>query len=306
MEIAIESRRLSKIVLGQKILDEVELSIPSGTCFGLLGPSGSGKSSFLKMIYAGSEPTSGELYVNGLIVTQEHSKRIKSKLGIVLQDGGLDSDFSVFDNLVLHGMYFNLPKKKSVAKARDLLHQFSLHEKDQSSIESLPLNLRRRLSIAKVLMSDPEILILDEPTKDLDPRGRTQLWEIIRNLKRRGLTILIGTQLMDEAEALCEQVAMLDKGKVLAAGAPSDLIEKFIGTEIVEFKVKPGDMEYHLLKIRKEFEFQVIQNRVRVFIPKDREGRDAVAHIASEDIHIRRANLKDVFMKMAGYESKEL
>ncbi len=302
--IVLETRALTKKYENVTVVDQLNLQVPEGRCFGLLGPNGAGKTTTLKMIYGASPITSGELYVLGLSV-KTNVRKIKAQLGVVPQDDGLDPDFTVLDNLLVFSRYFQMPIEKARIRARELLRFLHLEEYEDRTVETLSGGMRRRLALARALLADPKILILDEPTTGLDPQARFWIWESLTALKKQGKTILLTTHYLEEAEQICDQVTILDKGKIVTEGTPKNLIVEHIGKEVVEFHVEQRDLEYHIQKIQNQYHYQVLNNKIRLFIPPQKEAKDALVNVTSNTVNIRRATLEDVFLKLAGYELRD-
>lgn len=303
-DVVVEARSLVKSYGEKNAVDGVTLKIQRGECFGLLGPNGAGKSSLMRMMYCASPVTSGELFVLGLNVRVSQNE-IKSQIGVVPQEDGLDPDFNVLDNLLVYSRYHNIPTAKARIRARELLRLLNLDEEDRRPVEALSGGMRRRLVIARGLINQPKLLILDEPTTGLDPQARNFVWETLEDLKRKGVSQVLTTHYMEEAERLCDRIAIIDHGKILCEGKPQNLIYKEIGKEVIEFTVQPTDVEYHVNRIRNQFEYQVFKNRVRIFISEGKDTRAAMNQIASDNITVRRASLDDVFLKLAGYDLRD-
>jgi lipooligosaccharide transport system ATP-binding protein len=301
MEKIVEARALLKKYQEKAVVNKIRLDIYRGECFGILGPNGAGKSTTLKMIYGATIPTEGDLFINGLNVVSD-ILRVKSRMGVVPQEDGLDPDFSVLDNLLVYASFFRIPPKLAKTRARELLRFMHLDEYDDRPVEHLSGGMKRRLAIARALLSEPEFLVLDEPTTGLDPQARQWIWDSLTSLKERGKTLILTTHYMEEAEQLCDRIIIMDKGEILAEGTPKDLIRKHVGREVVEFRVESEDVEYHLQQVRKKFDYQVLNNRIRVFVPLNMEGREIIASISTPNIEVRPARLDDVFIKLAGYE----
>lgn len=305
--IVIEARGLTKRYGHSKVVDNLNLQVNEGTCFGLLGPNGAGKTTIFRMMYGISPPTSGELYILGLNV-KNNIRKIKSQIGIVSQDDGLDTDFTVLDNLLVFSKYFNMTIEHARTRARELLRFLHLEDFEDRTVETLSGGMRRRLAFARALLADPKIVILDEPTTGLDPQARLWVWECINELKKQGKTILLTTHYLEEAEQLCDSVMVIDKGMSVCEGAPKKLILEHIGKEVVEFQIAQDDLDYHINRVQSHYNFQVLNNRVRLFIPPSKDGKEALPLVVSDAVTIRRATLEDVFLKLAGYElrGKEL
>jgi lipooligosaccharide transport system ATP-binding protein len=300
-KVAVELKDLKKNYDENFVVNGINLEIPKGECFGLLGPNGAGKSTIMKMMYCSALVTSGELYVLGLNV-KKNFREIKSRIGVVPQEDSLDPDFSVLENLLVYGSYHNLSEQAVAEKAQSLLRQMKLEEYRDRSVETLSGGMKRRLAIARGLMNNPEVLFMDEPTTGLDPQARLWIWEFLKNLKSENATVILTTHYMEEAERLCDRVAIIDEGRILTVGAPADLILEHIGIEVVEFETNPVDLNYYLGRLREQgYSYQVIQDTVMILINPTQEGRKAIELIASDKIFIRKPTLNDVFLKLAGH-----
>jgi len=301
MSVVIEARNIVKIYGDKTVVNGFGLQVKKGECFGIIGPNGAGKTSAMRMMYCSSPVTSGELFVLGLSV-KTNPRKIKSQVGVVPQEDGLDPDFSVLDNLLVYSRYFNIPLKKARIQARQLLRFIQLEEYGNHQVEALSGGMKRRLTIARSLLSDPEVLFLDEPTTGLDPQARFWIWEALADLKAKGKSLVLTTHYMEEAERICDRIAFMDKGKILCKGVPADLISEFIGNEVVEFRLNLDDIEYYLRKIKEKFDYQIINNRVRLFIKDGQNRKAAIDQIVSDNILVRKASLEDVFLRLAGHE----
>jgi lipooligosaccharide transport system ATP-binding protein len=204
-------------------VDTISFEIMQGECFGFLGPNGAGKTTAMSIIYCFMPPTSGRVTVFGFDVT-EHPSRIKSRTGVMPQDDNLDPDLSVLQNLIVYARYFDIPKKTATPRAWDLLDFVELREKAEVNIRSLSGGMKRRLLLARALINDPELLIMDEPTVGLDPHSRHAVWDNLSDLKVKGTTIILTTHYMEEAEKVCDRVAIMDNGKIIAIDTPEGLI----------------------------------------------------------------------------------
>jgi lipooligosaccharide transport system ATP-binding protein len=240
MGVAIECRGLRKTYDAKvEALRGLDLQILEGECFGLLGPNGSGKTTTIKCISGFYPPTEGEVFI-GRYNVYLHPKLARQSLGVCDQEETLDSDFNVFDQLVWHARYFRIPPDVARERANTLLDQFGLSEKVREPIESLSGGLKRRLQVARALISNPHVLVLDEPTTGLDPDVRRMVWEVLMQARSRGAAILLSTHYMEEAERLCDHAAVLHKGRILDIASPPRLIAKHIARETVEEEVRPG------------------------------------------------------------------
>lgn len=222
-----------------KAVDGISFQIEAGECFGLLGPNGAGKSTSIKCVTGFYPPTEGKIEIDGVDVHQE-PKRARRVLGVCSQEDTLDTDFNVLDQMLQFATFFSIPRADAMERATSLLRRFGLAEKAQEPVESLSGGMRRRLQVARGLINHPKILVLDEPTTGLDPEARRVLWDILVEERRRGLAVLLSTHYMDEAERLCDRVAILHRGKILTCAPPQDLIEKEMGTALVQEELRPG------------------------------------------------------------------
>ncbi|HKX28989.1 MAG TPA: ABC transporter ATP-binding protein [Blastocatellia bacterium] len=206
-------------------VNRVSFCVRYGEAFGLLGPNGAGKSTIMRMIYCRTPLTSGLLHVVGLDVTRD-PRSIKASVGVVPQDNNLDPDLSARENLLVYARYFRIPRKVAAVRADELMEFFELQDKRDARIETLSGGMKRRLTIARALINNPSILILDEPTTGLDPHVRLAIWDKLRELREEGITVLLSTHYMDEAEKLCDRLLIIDRGQILVSGSPRELIER--------------------------------------------------------------------------------
>lgn len=303
--VAIEIKDVTKKYDDRIAVDGISLEIQKGECFGLLGPNGAGKSTMMKMMYCSALVTSGELYVLGLNVKKNY-REIKSRIGVVPQEDGLDPDFTVLENLLVYASYHNIIRAEAELRAQALLRLMKLEEYQDRSVETLSGGMRRRLAIARGLMNSPEVIFLDEPTTGLDPQARIWIWDFFKHLKSEKSTLVLTTHYMEEAEQMCDRVAIMDNGKILTVGRPVDLIRELIGKEVVEFDTNPVDLNYYLGRLRAEgYAYQVIKDTVSVLVKEHQEGRKVVDLIASDKIYIRKPTLNDVFLKLAGHQLRD-
>ncbi len=279
----------------------VHFHVNEGECFGLLGPNGAGKTSTFKMLYGSSRITSGELFVMGLNV-KDHINKIKSLIGVVPQENGLDPDFSALDNLLIYADYFGMKQKAAKDRAFELLAMSQLEDHAEKQIDELSGGMKRRLVLARSLLVTPKVLFLDEPTTGLDPQARLWIWDELKNLQKKGTTLFLTTHYMEEAETLCDRLSIMSNGRIVADGKPQSLISDHIGREVIEFEINPKEMEYYIGKIHGKFYYQVMRNRLKLFLRGEQTSRDAVNEIASDNITMRKASLNDVFLKISGHE----
>lgn len=286
-------------------VDHIHFEIYPGECFGFLGPNGAGKTTTMRMIYGFSPITSGLLTVFGLPVPQ-HSRTIRARLGVCPQEDNLDPDFTVLENLLVYARYFGIPKPIALQRATQLLEFFDLLHKKDEVIRTLSGGMKRRLLLARAMINRPDLLILDEPTTGLDPQARHAIWDRILHLKAQGVTILLTTHYMEEAERLCDRLVIMDHGKILVEGRPQDLIQTLVGQEVIEIYPANGFPE----KIRERFPslpMEVYHNRLEIFLPADHPEvtEFIVDHLQPPNLYIRRATLEDVFFKMTGRQLRD-
>jgi len=239
----VTAKGLTKDFNGLRAVDAVDFEIKRGECFGFLGPNGAGKTTVMRVLYCFIEPTSGDVRVFGLNVKDEPSL-IKSRLGVMPQEENLDLELSVIENLIVYARYFDIPKKKSSSIARELLEYVDLSGKANVSIKNLSGGMKRSLLLARALLNGPELLILDEPTTGLDPHTRQVVWKKMNDLKARDTTLILTTHYMEEADRLCDRVAIMDQGRIITVDSPERLKEKHNGNlEEVYLKITGRPLE---------------------------------------------------------------
>lgn len=304
--LALEARNLVKTFGDSKALNGISFQVRQGECFGLLGPNGAGKSTTLKMIYGHIQPTSGELFVLGMNV-KDAGREIRSRIGVVPQDEGLDTELTVLENLLIFSKYFGIEWNVAKGRALDLLKMMRLDEKLDERVENLSGGFRRRLAIARSLMNHPDLLILDEPTVGLDPQVRIWMWGFLQKIKEQNKTLILTTHYMDEAEALCDRLAIVDKGRILAVGSPQELIETHLAHEMVEFEAKTSEIGYFINRLKeKKLRYFVVGDQVYVPFKEEKAARDLVSQIQSKRIAIRKTTLSDVFLSLTGHDLKDM
>ncbi len=283
-------------------VDDVDFDVLRGEAFGFLGPNGAGKSSTMRMIQAVSPVTSGELTVFGMDPAAA-GPQIRARLGVVPQEDNLDTQLPVEENLLIYGRYFGIPRAVIRERTDELLGFVQLGERRKMLVEKLSGGMKRRLSIARALISNPELLILDEPTTGLDPQARHALWDRLYRLKQQGATLIITTHYMDEAEQLCDRLVVMDKGKIVAEGSPVELIGRYSTKEVVELRFPIGVQETivdELEKLAKRVE--VLPDRVLLYTDDADETSSAVhaSRLQPEQMVERRSTLEDVFLHLTG------
>ena len=280
----------------------IDIDVRRGEAFGFLGPNGAGKSSTMRMIAAVSPVTGGELRILGLDPS-EHGPAIRARLGVCPQEDTLDTELNVFDNLFIYGRYFGIPRREVRERAEELLEFVQLTEKAKSKVESLSGGMKRRLTIARSLINRPEILLLDEPTTGLDPQARHVLWDRLFRLKQQGVTLVITTHYMDEAEQLCDRLVVMDRGVIAAEGSPLDLIREHSTREVAELRFPVGDHDATAEKIADLGDrVEVLPDRILVY---SADGEHVLEQVHERGLRpiatlVRRSTLEDVFLRLTG------
>jgi lipooligosaccharide transport system ATP-binding protein len=299
----IEGRRLTKRFGDFVAVDAIDFAVEEGECFGFLGPNGAGKTSTMRMIGCVSPVSDGELRVFGHDARSD-GPAIRARLGVVPQEDSLDTELTVFDNLVIYGRYFDLPRPVIKQRAEELLAFMQLSERSEDRVDPLSGGMKRRLTIARALVNQPDLLLLDEPTTGLDPQARHLLWERFYQLKRQGVTTVLTTHYMDEAEQLCDRLVIMDGGHIVAQGPPRDLIARYSTREVVELRFLDGDArDAALPRLRTTGDrVEALPDRVLVYTDDADSLADAVASngMAPDSVYARRGTLEDVFLILTG------
>lgn len=299
----IQAECLCKQYDGFTAVDNISFAVQPGECFGLLGPNGAGKTSAIRMIYGFAPVSGGRLRVFGLDVETEW-RQIRSRIGVCQQDNTLDPDLSVLQNLLVFAGYFRIPVRKARQRAEELLHFFALEKKIEAKVGALSGGLARRLTLARALINDPELIILDEPTTGLDPQSRHLLWERLQHLRSQGKTFLLTTHYMEEASRLCDRLMIMDHGNILIQGTPAGLIGEHIGTEIIE--VGGAGPELRQFLVARNIGFDRMGERLIIYANGDRAVEQAVrTTFCPEQCTFRSATLEDVFLRLTGRELRE-
>lgn len=292
----IKTENLTKKYKELVAVNNVSLEIEEGECFGLLGPNGAGKTSLIRMITAVSPPTGGEIWIMDRKLAT-HQREIKAILGVVPQIDNLDPDLTVIQNLLTYARYFAIPKNEAYRRSREVLHLFQLEDKENSRIRELSGGMKRRLLLARGLINQPRIMVLDEPTIGLDPQARHLVWQKLRELKSQGVTQLFCTQNMEEAALLCDRVAIIHLGKILAIDTPKNLVSRYVGSKIWEIDLVPGERENTIKELAGHgFDFEEVAGTVHVF-HLESEQAGTLSNFAGRP---RSATLEDVFFKLTG------
>ncbi|MCB2224574.1 MAG: ABC transporter ATP-binding protein [Actinobacteria bacterium] len=283
-------------------VDAVDFEVRPGEVFGFLGPNGAGKSSTMKMIGAVSPLSGGTLRVLGLDPGTD-GPEIRSRLGVVPQEDNLDHELTVYENLLIYGRYFGLPRKVIDERVTELLEFAQLQDRRQSTVEPLSGGMKRRLTIARGLINQPELLLLDEPTTGLDPQARHLLWDRLYRLKQEGVTQIITTHYMDEAEQLCDRLVIMDGGKIVAEGSPASLIAQYSTREVLELRFPVGTEDRGVGRIGDlAARVEELPDRVLLYTDDADAAAESVAArgIVPESTVTRRSTLEDVFLRLTG------
>ncbi len=304
MEPVIDVRNVFKRYGALEAVRGVSFHVDPGECFGLLGPNGAGKSSTMRMLTAISPVTAGEIVVRGMDVST-HPRKVKAILGVVPQEETLDPDLSAMGNLVAHARYYRIPDAVAVARAREALAFLGLLNRAADRVDTLSGGMKRRLVIARSLMNQPDVLVLDEPTTGLDPLGRNLVWERLLELRRQGVTILLSTHNMDEAMALCQRLVIVDQGRVLAEGAPRDLVLRHAGRDVVE--VRPPLGQADAVQERLAGRGLRVEPAGTALLVFSSNGSDLERELTEEGLQVlyRTANMEDVFLRLTGHGLSE-
>jgi lipooligosaccharide transport system ATP-binding protein len=299
----VAARALTKRFGAFVAVDGIDFEIAPGEAFGFLGPNGAGKTSTMRMIGCVSPRTSGELGVLGLDPA-ESGAEIRSRIGVVPQEDNLDTELTVWDNLMIYGRYFDLPRADIRERAAELLEFVQLSDRRDSKVDPLSGGMKRRLTIARSLINRPEALLLDEPTTGLDPQARHLLWDRLYQLKRSGVTLVLTTHYMDEAEQLCDRLVIMDNARIVAEGPPRKLIADSVTREVVEVRLPlDADTAFEAARLKRFGDrTEPLADRVLVYT----DDGDATMHAAvdegfeSDSMFVRRASLEDVFLILTG------
>ncbi|WP_440915690.1 ABC transporter ATP-binding protein [Crystallibacter degradans] len=298
----ITARGLTKKYGDFAAVNGISFDVPAGESFGLLGPNGAGKSTTMRMIGGVSQRTSGELAIMGLD-PEQHGPEVRAHLGVVPQQDNLDEDLRVRDNLIVYGRYFGLPHSYLRPKADELLEFAQLSDKAKAKVDSLSGGMKRRLTIARSLINEPKILLLDEPTTGLDPQARHILWDRLFRLKEQGVTLVLTTHYMDEAEQLCDRLIVVDKGEIMAEGSPAALIREYSTREVLELRFgseRNTTVAAQLEGIGERLE--TLPDRVLIYT---HDGETSLEQVSARGLHpvtslVRRSSLEDVFLRLTG------
>ena len=304
MNVVMSAQDLRKSYGDQLVVDGLSLSIRRGECFGLLGPNGAGKTTTLRLLLGLIAPDNGDIHLfDHAIPGQARAARLR--VGVVPQFDNLDPDFTVYENLLVYGRYFGISDAEIEARLPELLEFASLSGKRNARVPTLSGGMKRRLTLARALVNDPEIIFLDEPTTGLDPQARHLIWQRLRELTARGKTLLLTTHFMDEAERLCHRLAVLDNGRIISSGSPRDLIAQNIEPQVIEIfgEYAAAWAQSHAVRLAQRFEvsgesvFCYVEDAQPLLLELQKQPSLRYLH--------RPANLEDVFLKLTGREMRE-
>ncbi|WP_240432587.1 ABC transporter ATP-binding protein [Rubrobacter indicoceani] len=296
------ARNLKKSYEKLEAVRGIEFEVARGECFGFLGPNGAGKSTTMKMIYGTASPTSGTLSVVGLDVTRD-IRSVKRRIGVVPQENNLDEELRVRENLLVYGRYFDLKGKVVKRRAEELLDFVQLREKSEARVSSLSGGMKRRLLIARALINDPELVVLDEPTTGLDPQARHLVWEKLRQLKSEGTTLILTTHYMDEAAQLCDRLVIMDDGRIISEGTPRQLVLENTSPEVLELRPRADRLAE--LQAFLEAEADHVERSADLLLAYTADSDSLRLKVSETDIPVentfyRPAGLEDVFLRLTG------
>ena len=298
----IRARSLTKRFGSFVAVDSIDFEVATGEAFGFLGPNGAGKTSTMRMIGGVSPVSDGTLTVLGMDPATQ-GPAIRARLGVVPQQDTLDTELTVRENLVLYGRYFGMSREECSRRADELLEFAQLTERQNDEVEPLSGGMKRRLTIARALINEPDLLLLDEPTTGLDPQARHLLWDRLYRLKQRGVTLVLTTHYMDEAEQLCDRLVVMDGGRIVAEGSPRRLIEQHATREVLELRFGIDQQSVMAEKLRDlAARVEVLPDRVLLYVD-DGEAAATAAHergLRPESTLVRRSSLEDVFLRLTG------
>jgi lipooligosaccharide transport system ATP-binding protein len=300
----ISAQNLTKVYGNLKAVNAVSFEIQPGTCYGFLGPNGAGKTTVMRMIYCVTPLSSGRLTVNGHSV-MENMSAVKRGIGVVTQDDSLDYDLNVINNLLVYARYYDLTREQAFRRAEELIEFFQLEEKRKENVRNLSGGMKRRLQIARALINKPSILILDEPSTGLDPQARHHVWAKCHELIEQGVTLLLTTHYMEEAEQLCDKIAVMDRGHIVTEASPWELIKSEVSPYVVEVRGDENARQQILEAVSGQIDFhEALSDRLLLYtanaIPLHAQIQDM--NIQVKTLLSRRSTLEDVFLKLTGRE----
>jgi lipooligosaccharide transport system ATP-binding protein len=306
--LVVDARGLAKSYGARRVVDEVSFAVAAGECVGLLGPNGAGKTTTIKMVTCFLPRDAGSLSVVGLPMEPRHHRAIKRRLGIVHQEDSLDPDLSVEKNLTIYASYFDVPAARARERAAELIAFAALGDHRMAPIRTLSGGMKRRLMLARALLNDPALLVLDEPTTGLDPQARRLVWERIRSLKAGGTTILLTTHYMEEAERLCDRLIIMDGGHIVASGSAAELIAQHVGDEVVEIRFDEEASDgAAFVKALTAGPWRLEQAEQTIYLHLRGDDGDAAlaSALVGREFTRRHATLEDVFLTLTGHSLRD-
>jgi lipooligosaccharide transport system ATP-binding protein len=303
VQTVVEARNLRKTFGDLVAVDGISFDVFQRECFGILGPNGAGKTTTIRMIYGFSPLSGGSLKIFGSDTATE-LRAIKSRIGVCQQENNLDPDLTVRQNLEVFARYFNIPRREAVQRAEKLLQFIALDHRVDAKVIELSGGMMRRLVLARSLINEPDLLILDEPTTGLDPQSRHQVWERLEKLRSRGMTILLTTHYMEEAFRLCDRLVIMDHGRILVEGKPGDLVKRYVGQNVLEVAEPTDDLRSYVQS--QGLKHEDLEHRLIIY---GQESDHLFQHVSkaycSEGCILRMATLEDVFLKLTGRALRE-
>jgi lipooligosaccharide transport system ATP-binding protein len=302
--VLIKAEKLTKKFGEFVAVDNIDFEVMRGECLGFLGPNGAGKTTTISMIHCVLPLSSGKLWVADMDVSKQ-PRAIKRIIGIAAQEDNLDPDFSVLYNLIVYARYFDISRTEAQKRAKQLLQFIQLEEKTNVLIDALSSGMKRRVILARALINEPQILILDEPTTGLDPQARHLIWDKVRSLRKHGVTIILTTHYMEEAAQLCDRTIIMDNGKIIEQGTPKVLVKKHVGEQVLEVVYDKEIMGY-LKATFPDAKLEIVNDRVQVFSSQPRGiFSGLIDKFRNKGAIIRDANLEDMFLKLTGRRLRE-
>ena len=305
---AVRATSLRKSYGNRIAVDSIEFEVPQGICFGFLGPNGAGKTTTMKMIYGLAAIGGGDLQVLGMDAARER-RRIKARLGVVPQETNLDGELTVRENLLVHARYFGLDSAEVERRIEELLEFTMLRERADDSIWALSGGMKRRLLVARALVNDPELIVLDEPTTGLDPQARLAVWRALERLRARGVTLLLTTHYMEEAARLCDRLLIMDHGRIVAEGEPAALVREHVGREVLELRLGEGcDADALLAALDGRLDgYELTEDALMLYAQDAEEILRSLDHerFPTDSALVRHATLEDVFLRLTGRSLEE-
>jgi lipooligosaccharide transport system ATP-binding protein len=305
---AVTARELSKRYGARVAVDRIDFEVEPAVCFGFLGPNGAGKTTTMKMIYGLATIDGGRLEVLGMDASVER-RSIKARIGVVPQETNLDGDLTVRENLTMQATYFGIDPDTARTRAEELLEFALLTDREADRVHSLSGGMKRRLLVSRALMGDPDLVVLDEPTTGLDPQARLAVWRALDRLRSRGVTLLLTTHYMEEAERLCDRLVIMDEARIVAEGRPSDLVSQHVGREVLELRLAEGcDPAQLVSSLDGRIQGHDLSEQTLMLYAEDAEALLAgLDHdsFPTESALVRRATLEDVFLRLTGRSLRE-